>query len=949
MSRAGVRPPQARAPWRRARGLVGPAVGGSSPVADDRAPADVRAAPLPTYSLVARTRPERSRPCAPFVDELASFGGRTAVVADGAEITYTQLAAQVEERAAALGGGRRLVLIAGSNDLEILVTYLAALHGGHVAWLVPDASGPQAASLLSAYEPDVVASMDGAGLTIDERHEGSRHDLHPDLALLLGTSGSTGTPRLVRLSHENLQSNAESIAQYLDITESERAVTSLPIHYCYGLSVVNSHLLRGAQLLLSDHSVADPEFWSLLREGGGTSFAGVPHTFDLLDRIGFEDFDLPTLRYVTQAGGRLGPPAVRRYAELGARKGWRLVVMYGQTEATARIAYLPPDLAADNPGTIGVPIPGGSFEIRPVPEEDDPDVGELVYRGPNVMLGYADSAEDLADGRVVHELCTGDLGRCAPSGLYEITGRRSRFLKLFGLRIDLQQVEQILDDAGVSAVCAGTDDLLVVAVKPGSDEPEPVERLLAERLGIPVGSILVRHYETIPLLPSGKPDYAAIARAPEPDEEEAGLASSRRLPAGTGATSVAAVFEEVLHREGVSDTDTFSGLGGDSLSYVEMSIALEEVLGKVPAGWPEMPVGELALLERDVEHDRSRMARMETNVVLRAAAIVLVVAGHMTALWPAGGAHLLLSVAGYNFARFQLASMDAPRRFGRSIGTIARVAVPTSAWIALQVLLAGGFSVGAILLVNNYTGAPAHTDGRWWYWYLEALVQILLVLTLLFSIPAVRRLHRSRPFLFVISLLALALVLRFELVTFGADYNRIFQPHTVVWFFLLGWAVQRAVSTPQRALVSVLVLVSVPGFFGQPIRETIIVAGMLSLLWIPAVVVPRPLSRVIGVVAAASMYIYLTHWQAWPPLTDVLPLGFALVATVAAGIGAWFIVERLTVTALRHPAFRSVRGPGHALIARARSGIPRSRWTPALTARSNPYATGTSPIVRPGS
>ncbi len=837
----------------------------------------------------------------PFAADLASFGGRTAIVCDGASITYRELAARVGERAAALGEGRRLVMISGSNDLETLVTYLAALHGGHVAWLVPDASGQADSPLVSAYDPDVIVSTARGGLAIHERREGSAHELHPDLALLLGTSGSTGAPRLVRLSHENLQANAEAIVEYLGITNSERAITSLPMHYCYGLSIVNSHLLRGARLLVCNHSVADAQFWSLMRLGGGTSFAGVPHTFDLLDRVGFEDLDLPALRYVTQAGGRLAPESVRRYAELGGRRGWRLVVMYGQTEATARMAYLPPHLAAANPGAIGVPILGGSFELRDAPEVDDPGVGEIVYSGPNVMLGYADCPDDLALGRVVHTLHTGDLGRRTPTGLYEIVGRRSRFVKLFGLRIDLEEVERVLQRAGVRGVCAGTDEELVVAVAEEND-PDAVAQMVADRLGIPTGRIRVHQYGQIPLLASGKPDYAAITRGPQsgPAHPAAGPEAGRRVRE-PGSATVAAIFRDVLNRDDVADEDTFSGLGGDSLSYVEMSIALEEVLGHVPDGWPETTVGELALLERR----RGRLTQVETNVVLRAAAILLIVASHMTAFWPPGGAHLLLAIAGYSFARFQLPATDARRRLGRSIATIARIAVPTSAWIGLQMLLVGGYSVGALLLVNNYTGASALTGRRWEYWFLETLVQILIVLTAIFCIPGVRRLQLRRPFAFALAALALALVLRFDLVTMGDDVNQNFRTHTVVWLFVLGWAIQRATTSARRLAVSALVLGSVPGFFGEASREAIIVCGLLALLWLPVVPVPRPLNRVIGLVAAASMYIYLTHWQIGPLLSGPLPVGVALVVTVVAGVAVWLAVERAAALPYR---LRAARG-----------------------------------------
>ncbi len=232
------------------------------------------------------------------------------------------------------------MLLAGANTVDALVVYLAALAAGHPVLLAPHDRPDFLRSLTDAYDPDVVAFPDG---TLDERRAGSAHTLHPDLALLLSTSGSTGSPKLVRLSHENLRSNAESIAAYLDIRPGDRAATTLPMHYCYGLSVVNSHLLRGAGLILTDLSVADDRFWALFRDARGTALAGVPYTFELLDRVGFADMRLPSLRYVTQAGGRLPADRVARYAALGRRRGWDLVVMYGQTEATARMAYLPPN------------------------------------------------------------------------------------------------------------------------------------------------------------------------------------------------------------------------------------------------------------------------------------------------------------------------------------------------------------------------------------------------------------------------------------------------------------------------------------------------------------------------------------------------------------------------------------------------------------------------------
>ena len=191
--------------------------------------------------------------------------------------------------------------------------------------------------------------------------------------------------------------------------------------YCYGLSVIHSHLLRGAGIILTDHSVVDDEFWELFRRHRGTAFAGVPYTFELLDRIGFDAMDFPDLRYVTQAGGRLAPERVRRFAELGQRQGLgavRDVRRDGGDRPNGLSATGTRDLPSEH--SIGRPIPGGSFTIEPVDEWGDDAVGELVYRGPNVMMGYAHGPADLALGKTVDTLHTGDIARRGPDGLYEV-------------------------------------------------------------------------------------------------------------------------------------------------------------------------------------------------------------------------------------------------------------------------------------------------------------------------------------------------------------------------------------------------------------------------------------------------------------------------------------------------------------------------------------------------
>ncbi|MET9395353.1 AMP-binding protein [Streptomyces sp. NPDC006624] len=826
----------------------------------------------------------------PFARHLASHGDRVAMITPSGQVTYRALAERVAATAERLGPARRLVLLAGANREGALVVHLAALAAGHPVLLVPGDSAATLDALTAAYDPDVIARPDDHGTWIlDERRPGSAHTLHPDLALLLSTSGSTGSPKLVRLSHDNLQANAESIAAYLDIRDTDRAATTLPMHYCYGLSVIHSHLLRGAGLILTERSVADTAFWEEFRAGRGTSLAGVPYTFDLLDRVGFERMRLPHLRYVTQAGGRLAPDRVARFAAMGRRSGWELFVMYGQTEATARMAYLPPALAHERPQAVGVPIPGGSFRLRPVDGADAPGTGELVYSGPNVMLGYAESPADLALGRTVHELRTGDLARRTADGLYEIVGRRSRFIKILGLRIDPHRVETMLEEHGIPGACAGDDDTLAVVAAPTADaDPAAIRRLVAEGSGLPPRAIRVRLVPELPRLPSGKPDYEAVRR----------LARDARTPApGPGSHDLRALYAEILDRTDVTEDSTFVGLGGDSLSYVEMSLRLEEVLGELPADWHTTPIRRLTG-PRTAPHTprttpRRRLRRnLETGIALRAVGIVLIVGSHIPVFLVQGGAHVLLGVAGYNFARFHLCAGDRRERLRRTTRSIARVAVPSMVWIAFALLLTREYDLANVVLANSLF-AQDNSDPEWRYWFVEALVYFLTAVTALLAIPWLDRAERRSPFGFALALVAVGLIGRLD--PWNLAHVRFHLSPTVVFFlFALGWAAARARTKGQRLLLTAVVLAAVPGLFPgeQTLRTSIVVGGLALLLWVPALPSIDPLNRLAGVLAGSSLYIYLTHFHVYPYLRDHSPAA-ALLVSLVAGVAYGAVATRL--------------------------------------------------------
>ena len=824
-----------------------------------------------------------------------------ALVGGGQAIDYAELRRRVVARGTELDlPTRSVVALSGPPSIPWVVTYLALLQEGHVPLLVGDRPG----RLIETWRPEAAITTHPTGFEVQRRPGGS-HDrpaLHPDLALLLSTSGTTGSPKLVRLSHRNLAANADAIVEALALTDQDCGVTSLPLHYCYGLSVLHSHLAAGATIAVVDASVVDPCFARAVHDNGVTSIAGVPHTFDLLERAAADRVLAPSVRLLTQAGGRMAPDARARWRTRASEAGADFVVMYGQTEATARMAYLPPHLHASCPDAIGIPIPGGDLRIDPIADRTD-DVGELVFRGPNVMMGYATDREDLADGATLHELRTGDLGRYDPEhGVFEVVGRSSRFIKPFGLRVDLDVVEAQLG-AILGEVAATGDDERIVIAAPGED-PVIVRALVQDVSGLPDHRIVVLD-ESIPRTASGKVDHGALARS----AAQADTAATNPPPADRPLVST--VLAEILGRTSVDPDDTFVTAGGDSLSYVEASMRIEQLIGELPEDWQHRTFAELD--ERAPAEGRSRM---DTTVLLRAVGICAVVATHMHLWFFPGGAHLLLAVAGYNLSRFQLGLERTGERLRAGLRTIGRVAVPTVIWAAAMFALGRGYAWTTVGLVNNYLGPRGHEDGRWHFWFIEAFVQLCALLLALLAIPAVRRLDRRFPYAFPAAVLAAAVALR-EAPFWGLDdpLNLRFRTHGVAWFFVLGWLIHRSRTTGQKAFTTLVCFAAIADFFGQPHREAFIAVGLTALLWMRTIPVPRRAIAPASALAAASMWVLITHFQVWPELAERLPMALAYPATIAVGVGVWKATD--TVPRLLRRAQGAPRREGEATV-----GVP---------------------------
>lgn len=449
---------------------------------------------------------------------------------NGNQITYKKLWEEGEKLSGAIGK-RCLVFIFCKNEIGSVLGYTACLNHKIVPVLIKaDLEEKLLKNLLDTYQPDFLwMSMQQAyeqwnyleevyqaqGWILLKTKYSCDNDMYPDLALLLTTSGSTGSPKLVRQSYENIVENTRSIVQYLELDETERPITTLPMNYTYGLSIINSHLYVGAAILLTDKTLVSKDFWNFFKEQGATSFGGVPYTYEILMKLRFLRMELPSLRTMTQAGGKLPPELHRQFAEYAQKKEKHFVVMYGQTEATARMSYLPYEKSLEKYGSMGIAIPGGAFSLIDVDGKEitEPDItGELVYRGKNVTLGYAENRADLALGDERHGvLVTGDMAKMDSDGYFYIVGRKKRFLKIFGNRVNLDETERMIqaEFTDLFCACAGVDDKMSVYITK-EEKIEQVKQFLSVKTSLNPSAFKVMFIPEIPKNEAGKTLYAQL-------------------------------------------------------------------------------------------------------------------------------------------------------------------------------------------------------------------------------------------------------------------------------------------------------------------------------------------------------------------------------------------------------------------------------------------------------
>ena len=847
-----------------------------------------------------------------FWQDLERFDDAIALIAeDGTRMDYAALARAAD--AAGFGGGvRRLALLELDNSVASLVAYLGALRAGHAVILANTGADAAFADLRARYRPELVWTHG----RLESVADAPVVPLHPDLCVMLSTSGSTGSSKLVRLSAAAVDANARSIVEYLHIKSHARAITSLPPAYSYGLSVLNSHLAAGAAIVLTTRSVIEPGFAALLRREGVTSIAGVPYSYEMMAKSGLLDALPPSVSTLTQAGGRLVPTLVERVRIAAESQGARFFVMYGQTEATARMAYMPPEHLAAFPDCIGRAIPGGRLDLRdPETGAATPHAGELFYTGPNVMMGYAEAREDLARGAEIDALATGDLAEKAGPDLLRITGRKSRFVKLFGLRIALDEVERAARAEGWTATVAGDDSRIVVAVEDQRD-PAALADSLASRYKVPADRIVAVRVDPLPRLPTGKPDYRGIMAAapiPDPDAATAG-----------GIVAYRALLTKLARGNPVDDDSSFETIGGDSLNFVEASILLERTLGELPDGWDAMTLGDLTVLAGAAPRKAgAARSRVDSDILVRVCAILAIIVGHGFGLgneWLKGGADVLLMAAGFGLAKYNFARFTR----GQGIGVVADVFLKYVlfyyAIMALYALAGGEVRWQQWLLIGNYGHRP---DGiLTFYWFIEAWFQGLLVFSLLFLFRPIRDFAVRRPLAFASTLVAGSVILKGLGYLWSEPSDLRFRSLDQTFGFMAaGWALAFMRTHAERALVmAVAVLYSFSSWGGDNSHPWLLLALSMVLAsgWRPRM--PTPLAAMLRTTAMASFYIYIlgtipTHlaWNRFGEASGwqrVAVVVVHLIVTLAIGIAAWH-ANRIAVDRIVRPLWQRMRS-GHA-------------------------------------
>ena len=399
------------------------------------------------------------------------------------------------------------------NSKESILFYFQLIKENHVPILLsPDLDDKSITVLLNKYKPNYILSLKKINklknlyseikqfnkYILYEECRKKLHDVHKDLCLLMSTSGTTGSPKFVKISYDNLHHNTNSICRFLKVKNTDTTITTLQPNYTYGLSIINTHINKGARIILNNDSLIQKNFWEKCNKFKVNSFGGVSFMYEMLQKLRFEKISTTNLKYITHAGGKLNKTLHKYILNVCDIKSLKFISMYGQTEATSRISYLPWKYSNTKISSIGKAIPGGKLFIK-----NNKNKGEICYRGKNIMIGYAKDYNDLKKKEIIKTLYTGDYGRKDKDNFFYIDGRKDRFIKFYGHRINLDEIDQYLKDNNFFTVTIFKNDKFIIYFENNYNIDE-IKKKIIDKLKITKKFIQIKKIKSIPTTVSGK-------------------------------------------------------------------------------------------------------------------------------------------------------------------------------------------------------------------------------------------------------------------------------------------------------------------------------------------------------------------------------------------------------------------------------------------------------------
>jgi amino acid adenylation domain-containing protein len=881
----------------------------------------------------AERRAERSvaRTDEKFFDQVARHPDKIAVVCDGQELTYLELGQRVRTLGSYIHSrglhANTVIAVCMHRSLDLVTSLLAVMHtGATYVPLDPDHPESRISQILEDAEPGFVLTekslRDKFGkfqskqlISIDEddwyNHPDTRPDIpeSPDLAYIIFTSGSTGRPKGVQVRHHGLSTFLEAMTELPGLKAVDRLLSVTTVSFDIAALELFLPLSVGATLFLaSRRETMDGDALSrLLEDNDITVLQATPATYQLLLMAGWQG----RAKIKLLCGGEALPADLA--SQLLDRCG-ELWNMYGPTETTIWSTIKKVE-NAQSPMPIGSPIRGTRVYVLNDQQVPAPIgvPGELYIAGDGVARGYH-RRPDLTAERFLNDpfssdgntrmYRTGDLVRAAEDGELSYLGRLDRQVKIRGFRIELGEIEAAISEQDNMQQC------VVDVHEPLGGSKRLVAYLILEDIGRPIGVDALREclasrlpeymiptavvtLDAFPLTPNNKVDRKAL---PAPTREHyAPLPKAVETSAGGARAASGSLGEEIIQRWqkyfGVHTIDldsNFVSLGGDSLTYIQVLSELEDMLGEVPDDWERLTIRDLA--DRKVEASPV-FAQVETTVAIRAVSIFAIVLLHF---FPGFGLHGwtsgLFMVAGYLLAKFQyplVISENCPRVI---LSSAIRIMIPSGIFmLALHVLM------GHNPTYRFFVGNPIFNGGL--YWFIQVLVQLLLLVALLFSIAPFRRYAEKQPFEAGIILLAVGVTIMlmapFDQIPDGRNYQLSYYR---LWQFAMGWCIYFSTTNLRRAgiayalvAIGILDYLLVSHKLGPEFAIVSVVLGLILLI-VPQVPVIRPLQHVVYALAGSSLFIYLVHFPLSLALHSLgvknMPYVF-LVSGLVAGYLLW--------------------------------------------------------------